>query len=49
MNRPRNKVGGLYEQFRLERLEDQKPLEETRGRPTVREENDFAKKDVRYW
>lgn len=52
MNRPRNNNGGLYEQFRLERIDDKSNgnlEEDCRERPTAREQRDYGERDVKYW
>lgn len=53
MNRPINKLGGRYEQFRLVRLDDPRfgngSLEECKLRPNPKEVRDHGEKDVRYW
>lgn len=51
MNRPRNNSGGLYEQFRLVRLDDASngTLEECKNRPTVAEKRDWSQREVKYW
>lgn len=51
MGRPRNNKGGLYEQFKLARVEDKSngTLEECRQRPTPREVRDYGERKVKYW
>lgn len=50
-NKPKNSNGGLYEQFRLERIDgkDNRTLEECRKRPTIKEQRDYGERDVKYW
>jgi hypothetical protein len=43
-----NTNGGLYEQFKLERLGNQRALEENKSRPTPAEVRDFYKRDEGY-
>ena len=44
---PFNGKGGMYEQFKLVRLEDQNPINQSR--PSPRELEDFDRKDEPYW